>query len=84
MTLFIWAPCPEAQGNESFPKMNNCDDSQAPHCPLKQFKYFIAINKYTFLCTSMFHLFSASKELHKEFLPIASPRVKKKFSKCCF
>lgn len=26
----------------------------------------------------MFHLFSASKELHKEFLPIASPRVKKK------
>lgn len=25
----------------------------------------------------MFHLFSASKELHKEFLPIASPRVKK-------
>ena len=28
----------------------------------------------------MFHLFSASKELHKEFLPIASPRVKKKNS----
>lgn len=29
----------------------------------------------------MFHLFSASKELHKEFLPIASPRVKKRKKK---
>lgn len=78
MILFIWAPCPETQGNESFLKMNNTDDFQAPQCLLKHFKVFIVGNNDTFLVHPCF-IYSLPLEslTNNLFLYMVLPRVRK-------